>query len=380
MEEKSFENWDDFDLKTDLLRGIYADGFEKPSAIQKMAIPALMEGKDVIGQAQSGSGKTGAFATSILHRIDIDVNQSQALILAPTHELACQIATVIKAIGIMYDNLVVKTLIGGTPVAEDARSIREHPPHIIVGCTGRVFDLLNRQYLSLQHIKMFVLDEADEMLSSGFKEQIYNIYQYLPDEVQVAIFSATLPTETMQMTSKFMQSPITIKVKSEDLNLECIQQFYVSLSNDDTKYDMLKHLYENLSVSQSIVYANSVKRVDDLTRAMEADGFSVSCIHSNMPSEQRKRIMQSFRTGNSRVLISSDLTARGMDVQQVNTVINFDLPRCVHNYLHRIGRSGRWGRKGVAINFITRQDIYTLKTIEEHYKSTIKELPANFKF
>jgi translation initiation factor 4A len=225
-----------------------------------------------------------------------------------------------------------------------------------------------------------VLDEADEMLSSGFKEQIYNIYQYLPDEVQVAIFSATLPTETMQMTSKFMQSPITIKVKSEDLNLECIQQFYVSLSNDDTKYDMLKHLYENLSVSQSIVYANSVKRVDDLTRAMEADGFSVSCIHSNMPSEQRKRIMQSFRTGNSRVLISSDLTARGMDVQQVNTVINFDLPRCVHNYLHRIGRSGRWGRKGVAINFITRQDIYTLKTIEEHYKSTIKELPANFKF
>jgi superfamily II DNA/RNA helicase len=378
MEDKIINTWDDLNLKEDLLRGIYAYGFENPSEIQKKTIGHIRNGKELIAQAQSGSGKTGAFSIGTLQSIDISKSETQAIILAPTHELVKQISSVITSLGSMMSGLSVKTLVGGTSVQQEGADLRKHPPHIIVGCTGRVFDMIQRNNINMKTIKLFILDEADEMLSKGFKEKIYNIFQYFNENIQVILFSATMPLEMLRLTEKFMNDPIKITMKAEQLSLECIQQYYVALQNDRFKYDTLKDIFSIISVNQCIIYCNSVERVVDLHSAMTNDGFSVCAIHSSMDKVEREKTFFNFRNGGSRVLISSNVTARGIDIQQVSTVINFDVPKCQHTYLHRIGRSGRWGRKGCAINFITRQDIPIMKKIEHHYKIDIQELPANF--
>jgi translation initiation factor 4A len=375
-EFEKVESWDDFKFKTELLRGIYSYGFENPSEIQKKAILPIINGKDTIAQAQSGSGKTGTFSISSLQLIDSSSPILQAIIIAPTHELVKQISGVICDLGCCMEGLVLKTLIGGTSVQQDAQDIIKTPPQIIVGTAGRIYDMTRRKNIDLSLVKLFVLDEADEMLSRGFKEQIYNIFQYFNDDIQVALFSATMPEEIIKLAHKFMRDPVKITMKKEELNLECIQQNYVAVQNDYFKYDMLKHLFAKISVNQCIIYCNNVKRVIDLCQAMTDEGFSVCAIHSSINKEERDNIFRSFRGGQFRVLISSNITARGIDVQQVSTVINFDMPNCPHTYLHRIGRSGRWGRKGLAINFITKRDVSTMKMIENHYKITINELPV----
>jgi translation initiation factor 4A len=377
-EKKSIESWDDLDLKTDLLRGIYNYGFENPSNIQKQAILPIIQGKEIIAQAQSGCGKTGTFAISSLQIVDLQINKTQVLIIAPTHELVHQIAMVTQSIGGSMANLRVKTLVGGTSIREETEDLKKNVPHIIVGSAGRIYDMIRRRAINVYDVKLFVLDEADEMLSRGFKDQIYNIFQHFSDSVQVALFSATVPDEMLIVANKFMRNPETVRVENEKLSLAGIQQYFAAMQDDNAKYEMLKQIFGQLSVNQSIIYANSVGRVIDLYDSMIRDGFSVCCIHSSMRKEDREKAFYEFRTGVYRVLISSNVTARGIDIQQVSTVINFDVPNCVHNYLHRIGRSGRWGRKGLAINFITRQDISMLKRIESHYKTEIKELPSDF--
>jgi len=378
-EEKKIENWDDFDLKPNLLRGIYAYGFEKPSEIQKKTIQHIIQGKELIAQAQSGSGKTAAFTIGTLESIDVTKKCTQALILAPTHELAKQISMVVSSLGAMMPELVIKTIIGGTSIKNDSQEIKKNTPHIIVGCAGRVYDMIRRNILNVSDVKLFILDEADEMLSRGFKDQIYNIFQYFPETLQAILFSATMPSDIIQLTNKFMNDPVKIVMKAEDLTLECIQQYYVAIFNDNAKFDMLKELFSYISVSQCIIYCNSVPRVNDLYKAMTDEGFSVCAIHSSMDKEERERAFYHFRNGGSRVLISSDITARGIDIQQVSTVINFDIPKSCNTYLHRIGRGGRWGRKGFAINFVTKHDIHNMRRIENHYKINIQELPANFR-
>ena len=375
---KTYEKWDELDLKEELLRGIYGYGFESPSQIQKIAIKPILDKIDVIAQAQSGTGKTGTFTISSLQRIDITEKTTQVMILAPTHELVKQIAFVVENIGSAMDGLVVKTLVGGTSVNDDIKQLKENVPHVVVGSTGRVNDMIRRRHLQTNHIKLFSLDEADEMLSGGFKEQVYQIFQNLSPEAQIAIFSATLPPYILEMTDKFMNNPVKITMEPEKLNLEGIEQFYLALNDDNEKYDTLKKLFDFLTVNQSIIYVNSVQRVEDLYNAMVADGYSVVSIHSSMKREEREKSFKDFRTGTYRVLISSNVTSRGIDIQQVSIVINFDIPRSVNTYLHRIGRSGRWGRKGTAINFITRQDVGYMKRIESHYKSNIQELPSEF--
>lgn len=375
---KTVEKWDEYDLDTSLLRGIYSVGFENPSQIQKTAILPMMEKRDLIAQAPSGTGKTGAFTIGILHNIDVTQKKTQALILAPTHELVRQITAVVKSIGSMMDGLIVKTLVGGTSVMEDAADLRNNVPHIIVGSIGRVNDMVRRRNIKIKDIKLLVLDEADEMLSGGFLESVYQIFQSLDYNTQTAVFSATMPPEMLELTHKFMRNPVKITIEAEKLNLEGIRQYYIALPDDLSKFDTLRDLYSHLSVNQMIVYANSVNRVVDLYTALQNENFAVCCIHSSMKTQERNAMIQEFRAGKYRVLISSDVTARGIDIQQVSTVINYDIPRSVHTYLHRIGRSGRWGRKGMAINFITRQDVSTIKNIETHYKSNIIELPGNF--
>jgi translation initiation factor 4A len=375
---KEIDTWDDLEIPSDLLRGIYAHGFEKPSEIQRKSIAPVLAGRDVIAQAQSGMGKTGAFSIGTLGRIDVSKPKVQAILMAPTHELVKQTNSVIKALGGMLPGLRVKTLIGGTSIQEDADEIRESCPHVIVGTAGRVYDMFRRRYLSGRDIRIMVLDEADEMLSQGFQQKIHQIFQFMPQDLQVVLFSATLPPEILEITKEFMRNPVRITMEAERLNLECITQYYVALRHDGDKYDTLKDLFSVISVNQTIIYCNSIHRVTDLYRAMTDEGFSVCYIHSSMDKSERDKAFQSFRTGGFRVLISSDITARGIDVQQVSTVINFDITRCPHKYLHRIGRSGRWGRKGMAINFVTRQDTETMRRIERHYGIEIKELPANF--
>lgn len=372
------ENWEELDAKMSLLRGIYSHGFQSPSPIQKRAIKPLFDGKDVIAQAQSGTGKTACFVIGSLQLINENINKTQVLIISPTRELSNQTKDIVDSIGNQMPKMRSHLMIGGTSIENDVFTLENKPPHIVIGCPGRIHDLLKRRKLNIKSLKLIVLDEADEMLSAGFKEQIYNVFEYLPKDVQVALFSATIPFELNNLTNKFMRNPIKILVKSEQLTLEGIQQYYIAVENDNHKYDALKDLYSAISVSQCIIYCNSVKRVHDLYMAMTAEDFPVCQIHSNMDKIERENSYKEFKNGKYRVLISSNVTARGIDIQQVSTVINFDLPKCIHTYLHRIGRSGRWGRKGVAINFITSHDIQKIKEIEQYYSTIINELPASF--
>ena len=370
-------SWEELDAKIKLLRGIYAYGFEKPSPIQKKAIKPLFDKKDLVAQAQSGTGKTGCFTIGALQLINTDEDNTQAMLLSPTRELAMQTKKVLDSLGAQFTNLKTQLLIGGTSTDDDIQKLYDNRPHIVIGCPGRVHDMLRRKKLKSDHLKLIVLDEADEMLSQGFKEQVYNIFQFLPKDTQVALFSATMPDILNTITDKFMRNPVRILVKAEQLTLEGIEQYFVGLESDDQKYETLKDLYGVFSVSQCIIYCNSVRRVQDLYEAMVEDNFAVCQIHSNMEKDERQKSYEDFSIGKHRVLISSNVTARGIDVQQVSTVINFDVPKCVHTYLHRIGRSGRWGRKGMGINFVTRRDIRKIKEIEEHYSTQIKELPAS---
>lgn len=372
--------WDELELEPNLLRGIFAYGFEKPSPIQRKAIRPVIEGKDVIAQAQSGTGKTATFTIGALQKVNIAEQTTQVLILSPTRELSSQTAKVVSSLSTFMPGLKIKTLFGGSSVEEGSSFSSRNVSHIICGCPGRVFDMMRRDRLSSKTIKLIILDEADEMLSAGFKEQVYNIFQYLDTNVQVCLFSATLPDGISGIVEKIMRNPVKICVKREQLTLEGIRQFYVALDDDRQKYNTLKHLYSFINMSQTIIYCNSIKRVQDLYEAMCEDSFPVCRIHSNMDKTDRDKAFNDFRSGSSRVLISSNVTARGIDIQQVSVVINFDIPKCVHTYLHRIGRSGRWGRKGVGINFITRRDIQQIKRIEEHYATQIQELPADVTF
>jgi translation initiation factor 4A len=377
--EPQVKSWDDMNLKDDLLRGIYSNGFEAPSEIQKKAIIPLSKGRDLLAQAQSGSGKTGSFTIGALQIIDVAVQQTQVLILVPTHELARQITLVVQSIGSVMKGLVVKTIIGGTSVRDDVLSMETNVPHLIVGCVGRVCDMISKRYIDTEQLKLLILDEADEMLTQGFGSQIrYMFKSFFPEKTQVALFSATMPDEMVALTRNILRNPVHIRVKQEDLSLKAIDQYYIAVTDDNMKYSVLKDLFAKISVSKCIIYCNSVKRVETLGQSMTRDGFSVCCIHSGMEKQERTDIFNQFRNGQQRALVSSDITARGIDIQQVSVVVNFDVPKSEHTYLHRIGRSGRWGRKGFAINLVSRYDMQHIRKIEASYKIAIQEMPASF--
>jgi translation initiation factor 4A len=374
--DKVVTSFEDMDLKPELLRGVYAHGFEKPSPIQQRAIMPVVEKRDVIAQAQSGTGKTGTFAIGLLQRIDASVNKCQALVLAPARELAQQITDEVAAIG-DYMKIKVHSCVGGTNVREDMAILRAGV-QVVVGTPGRVYDMIQRRCLQVDGLKLFILDEADQMLDRGFKDQIYEIFSCgLPTDTQVALFSATMPKEALDLTTKFMRDPATILVKREELTLDGIKQFYIAVEKEEWKLEVLADLYETLTIAQCIIYCNTRERVDWLTTQMQAKDFPVSATHGEMEQKEREQIMREFRAGSTRVLITTDLLARGIDVQQVQLVINYDLPTNRENYIHRIGRSGRYGRKGVAINFVTGDNAVYLKDIEEFYHTQIEEMPES---
>jgi translation initiation factor 4A len=372
--ENVVTSFEDLNLKETLLRGIYSYGFELPSAIQQKAILPVLDGHDVIGQAQSGTGKTATFSIGMLQRIDENMEKTQAIILTHTRELALQVKSVATALS-NFMNIKINLTIGGISIRDNINELLENP-HIVIGTPGRVLDMINKKALSTKYLKILIVDEADEMLSKIFLNQIYDIFRFLPGNIQVGLFSATMPVDFFDLTNKFMRDPIQILVKTEELTLEGIKQYYINVERNEFKFDTICDLYEKFSVAQSIIYCNSKKIVDDLDRKLNENGFSVNKIHGRMTQEERNVIMKSFRDGDSRILVSTDLLCRGIDVQQVSVVINYDIPHNIENYLHRIGRSGRFGRKGLALNFMTYYDIKNLHEIEKYYSTQIQELPA----
>ena len=440
----TIDSFDDMNLPIALLRGIYAYGFERPSVIQQQAIVALIKGRDLIAQAQSGTGKTGAFAIGTLARIrqpktpevtsasiskpssesmsksssertsesssefkpkssvsvvastsDPDfklkpvglavassvsvtgIAQPQVLIISPTRELSEQTYNVIKSIS---QKMSVQTVlcIGGTSVNQDIRQLRQGAD-IIIGTPGRIYDLISRRALKTNNIQIMVLDEADEMLSQGFKDQIYEIYIELPETVQSVLFSATLPLEVQELTRQFMRNPLKILVKKEELTLEGIRQFHISVDPEDQKLEILIDLWNTLSMTQTIIYVNTKRKCQWLTHRLRDQGYAAAEIHSNLSPAERKDIMTDFKSGGTRILITTDLLARGIDIQQVALIVNYDVPQNIETYLHRIGRSGRFGRKGLAINLVGPHDDQKLVDICQYYATEIPVMPNNIK-
>lgn len=372
--ENSAKSFEDMRLKDDLLRAIYAYGWEKPSYVQQKGILPVINGRDCIIQAQSGTGKTGTFSIASLQKIDNTISSCQCIIINPTREIADQTCRVITNLSGYLKGVKIVGVIGGKRIQNEVVS----SAHILVATPGRIFDMINKGIINMETLKLFIVDEADQMLSKGFKEQIIEIFKYVPNTSQVAIYSATMPNDVLDITNKFMNNPIQILVKKDELTLEGIKQFYIALETEQDKYDTLCDIYKTLTISQSMIYCSTKKKVEWLAEQLEGSGYPVSKIHGDMIQTDRDDVMKSFRNGSTRVLITTDLLARGIDVQQVSLVINYDLPKEKESYIHRIGRSGRYGRKGVAINFImTQYDTKALREIEQFYSTQIEEMPMD---
>lgn len=371
-----YNSFDSIGIKEEILRGIYSHGFEKPSPIQSRAIKPIIDGRDTIGQAQSGTGKTGTFAISLLQLLEEEELSTQGLVIVPTRELAMQIAKIISSIG-SYMNVKVHCCIGGSSVRSDEDVLRKGV-HIVVGTPGRVYHMIKDKLIRLDRMKLLIIDEADAMLEKGFKEQLYEIFNLgFPENMQIALFSATLTDQTYDIAKKFMRNPIKISIKKEEVNLAGINQFKINVVKEDFKFNTLLDLYKFISVTQTIIFCNSKQRVITLASELTDMKQSMVFIHGDMEQSERNKIMEQFRTGAYRILISTDITARGIDIQQVSLVINYDIPSNRENYMHRIGRTGRFGRKGVALNFVAERDEAQIKEIQEFYHINIAELPAN---
>lgn len=368
--------FDQIGLKSDLLRGVYAYGFDAPSAVQQRAIRPIMQGRDVVVQSQSGTGKTSVFCLGALQAINFTANDVQALLLSPTRELADQSARVCQALG-DYVGVKLLTLVGGKSSKDSVRALRSGV-HVVSGTPGRVLAMIKQKHLDPKRVKMLVLDEADEMFTKGFKEQVHAIHRHMSPKLQIVLVSATMTEEVLELTTEFMKNPFKLLVRRNDVTLDCIKQFYVPVDEEKWKFDTLCDLYDSMIVTQAVIFCNHKKKVDWLTQQMRAVNFPISSIHGDMPQKDRDSVMEDFRVGRVRQLIATDLIGRGLDVSQVSLVVNYDLPTSREFYIHRIGRSGRFGRKGVAVSFVTEDEMHVLEDLQKFYKTRIRELPSNF--
>lgn len=368
---KTFE---EMGLKDGLMKGMFGYGFKRPSAIQQRFVVPFISNKDVIAQASSGTGKTSCIALCLLQIVDEKIREPQALVLSPTRELACQTQELCITLG---QNLGISAhaCVGGKSREDDSLRL-DAGVQIVSGTPGRVYDMLSRKHLRVGSLKVLVLDEADEMLGKGFKEQIHDIYRLLPS-TQVVLVSATLPSDVLDMTQRFMSEPVRILVKRDEITVDTIRQFYVDVEKEEHKYETLKDLYGHLEVAHSVVFCNTRKKVEWLSKKMTYEKFAVSSMHGDMSQAQRDEIMKSFRDGNSRVLITTDVWARGIDVEAISLIVNYDLPVNREQYIHRIGRTGRFGKKGYAISLVKKEEFKILKDIEQFYSTIIEELPED---
>jgi translation initiation factor 4A len=381
----AYTDFGDLGLSDDVLRGIYSYGFDKPSKIQRIAIKPMMEHNDILAQSQSGTGKTGTFTIGSMHHVDPKIQAPQVLVISPTRELAQQTEKVARGIGQFLKvsehqmGLKVHSACGGTPVDQDLKALR-NGAQFIVGTPGRLFDLIRRERgMRLDQLKYLILDEADELLADLFAEQIQAILGtgVFPPTCKLAMFSATMPVEVLDLASTLLKSPVKILLPAEEVRLEGIKQYHIPVDKDEWKYDTLCDLYKHLSVNQAIIFVNKKKTAELLTKRMTDDKYTLEYIHGEMEPGERKKRMADFRSGMVRILIATDILARGIDVQTVSVVINYEMPTNRENYFHRIGRTGRYGRKGVSINLISSDEVEMMRDIEKHYSITIPELPAD---
>jgi len=343
--------------------------------IQQKAIVPFASGRDLIAQAQSGTGKTAAYAIGMLQQLNFSHRAIQGLVMVPTRELATQVCLVLQAMGERL-NVFCHACIGGTNVQQEIAILKSRP-HVVVGTPGRLCDMMKRGILFTGDIKVIVLDEADEMLSQGFYDVLKEIFSMLPLKSQIGVFSATMPPEMHEICTKILHEPNKIIVKKEELTLEGIRQYYVAVQKEEWKFDTLIDMFDSISINQTVIFVNTKTKVDWLFDKLTSKDYPVCATHGQR--NDRQLVMESFRNGSARFLITTDLLARGIDVHQISVVINYDLPRNKESYLHRIGRSGRFGRKGVAINFVTDAsiDLGIVRDLEQHYDTQMEELPKN---
>lgn len=373
---KTYENFDEMELPDELARGVYAYGFEKPSSIQSIAIVPMKEHRDILAQSQSGTGKTGTFVIGSLSCVDPKINAPQVLVLSPVRELAQQTEKVANQIG-HYMGLKTLAAVGGTQVRADIGALRDGA-QFVVGTPGRIYDLIRRGDFKLEHMQYIILDEADQMLEDLFEEQIKCILGFkFPATTRIALFSATMSSEVIDIADRFLQNPVRILLPADQVTLNGIKQYYVEVEREDWKFDVLTDIYQHLTINQALIYVNKRQKAEWLAQKMRDAGFTLECIHGEMDVAERKKRMHDFRSGGVRVLISTDLLARGIDVQQVSIVINYELPLQRENYIHRIGRSGRFARKGIAINLLLRDELPMKQDIERAYSTSIGELPSD---
>ena len=373
---KQYESFDDMRLSEVLVRGIYTYGFEQPSKIQQLAIVPMSTHVDILAQSQSGTGKTGAFTIGALSIVDTTIKAPQVLVICPTRELSQQTERVAGSIG-SYMNLKVLSATGGNQLRNDIQTLKAGA-QFIVGTPGRIFDLIRRGDLVLDKMKYVILDEADQMLEDLFAEQIKAILSNkFPSMTRLALFSATMPQNVLDIAENYLTNPVRILLPPDEVTLDGIKQYYVGLDREEWKLPVLLDIYQQITVNQALIYVNKRQKAEWLAKQLSSHGFTLMYIHGEMDVAERKKRMDDFRTGSVRVLISTDLLARGIDVQQISLVINSEMPIQRENYVHRIGRSGRYGKKGVAINLICGDEMNAVKEIETHYSTTIHELPED---
>lgn len=371
IQEVSF---DDMNLKSSLLEGIYLYGFKKPSPIQIKGIQSLNTGKDCILQSQSGTGKTATYLLGVMNRLE-ENNKLQGFILTPTRELSEQVFNVAESIS-KKTNIKICKCIGGTNMYKNKQELKNS--NLIIGTIGRVYHLIEENRINFHSLKFIVIDEADDILSDGISKKLRDIFDKLTDTTQMCLISATLSSNVFNLSKKMMHDPIKILLKKSEIAVDLISQFYLDVELEEYKFDVLLDLYNLISTSQAIIFCNTIRKVNWLTEKLKENNFSITSIHGKMTQDERNEIVKDFRDGKTRLLLTTDLLARGIDIPQVNLVINYDLPQNKETYIHRIGRCGRFGKKGISISMVKMEDsadVKCLNKMKNFYDIDINEMP-----
>jgi translation initiation factor 4A len=375
--ETKIENFDNLNLNEKLLKGVYLHGFTQPSSIQIKGITSINTGKDCILQSQSGTGKTATYLLGVMNRLDINEKNCQAIIITPTRELADQVFNVACVLSKYTDYKIVKC-VGGTDINQSITELKT--ASVVVGTIGRIFHMVTSKKINTHKLKLIVLDEADDLLFDGIPDKIQEVFDKSPIGLQVLLISATMCMNVFNFSKKFMHDPIKILLKNNEIIVDLISQFYIDIETEEFKFDTLLDLYNLISTSQVIIFCNTIRKVEWLEQSLKQNNFTITVIHSNMTQEQRDEVVKEFRDGKTRLLLTTDLLSRGIDIPQVNLVINYDLPVNKETYIHRIGRCGRFDKKGVSITLVNMSDPYDNKTfsrMKSFYKMDIKQLPDN---
>jgi len=375
--ETGTENFDNLSLNENLLKGVYLNGFSQPSKIQIKGINSINTGKDCILQSQSGTGKTATYLLGVLNRLDPNEKSCQGIIIAPTRELSNQIVDVAHNLA-KYTEYKIAKCTGGTDIHQNRMELRNAT--VVIGTIGRLFHMINEKKINIHKVKFIVLDEADEILADGINNKLHEIFEKAPSSIQVVLISATMSINVFNVSKKFMHDPIKILLKNNEVVVDLISQFYLDVETEELKFDTLLDLYNLVSTSQAIIFCNTIRKVEWLEQNLKQNNFPITVIHSNMTQLERDNVVKDFREGKTRLLLTTDLLSRGIDIPQVNMVINYDLPPNKETYVHRIGRCGRFDKKGVAITMVKMMDQTDLKTfsrMKHFYNMDIREMPES---